>query len=81
MTREEPSLETLWLKHIRTMDKVKITDPRISTVLSYISFLFSELRRLLLEAKRLWHEHNYSSAYNAETYAFCAWFIGVRADN
>jgi hypothetical protein len=26
MTREEPSLETLWLENIRTMDKVQITD-------------------------------------------------------
>jgi hypothetical protein len=26
MTREEPSLETLWLKNTRTMDKVQITD-------------------------------------------------------
>jgi hypothetical protein len=26
MTREEPSLEMLWLKNIRTMDKVQITD-------------------------------------------------------
>jgi hypothetical protein len=24
--REEPSLETLWLKNIKTMDKVQITD-------------------------------------------------------
>jgi translation elongation factor P/translation initiation factor 5A len=28
MTREESSLETLWLKSTRTMDKVQITDPR-----------------------------------------------------
>jgi hypothetical protein len=27
MTKEEPSLETLWLKNMRTMDKVQITDP------------------------------------------------------
>jgi hypothetical protein len=27
ITREEPSLETLWLKNIRMMDKVQITDP------------------------------------------------------
>jgi hypothetical protein len=26
MAREEPSLETLWLKNIRTMDKFQITD-------------------------------------------------------
>jgi hypothetical protein len=26
MMREEPSLETLWLKNIRMMDKVQITD-------------------------------------------------------
>jgi hypothetical protein len=26
MTREEPSLETLWLQNIRTMDKVQIID-------------------------------------------------------
>jgi hypothetical protein len=26
MTREEPSLETLWLENIRTMDKVQKTD-------------------------------------------------------
>jgi hypothetical protein len=26
MTREEPSLETFWLKNIKTMDKVQITD-------------------------------------------------------
>jgi hypothetical protein len=26
MMREEPSLETLWLQNIRTMDKVQITD-------------------------------------------------------
>jgi hypothetical protein len=26
-TREEPSLETLWLKNIRTMDKFQIIDP------------------------------------------------------
>jgi hypothetical protein len=26
MNREEPSLETLWLKNIRTLDKVQITD-------------------------------------------------------
>jgi hypothetical protein len=29
MTTEEPSLETLWLKNIRTMDKVQITDPSL----------------------------------------------------
>jgi hypothetical protein len=27
MTRGEPSLETLWLQNIRTMDKVQRTDP------------------------------------------------------
>jgi hypothetical protein len=27
MTWEEPSLVTLWLKNIRTIDKVQITDP------------------------------------------------------
>jgi hypothetical protein len=27
MTREEPSLETLWLKNIRKMDKVQNADP------------------------------------------------------
>jgi hypothetical protein len=27
MMREEPSLETLWLKNKRTMDKVQITYP------------------------------------------------------
>jgi hypothetical protein len=26
MSREEPSLETLWLQNIRTMDKVQIID-------------------------------------------------------
>jgi hypothetical protein len=26
MTREEPSLETLWLQNIRTMEKVQIID-------------------------------------------------------
>jgi hypothetical protein len=26
MTREEPSLETLWLQNIRTMDKVQIIE-------------------------------------------------------
>jgi hypothetical protein len=26
MTREEPSLETLWLQNIRTMDEVRIID-------------------------------------------------------
>jgi hypothetical protein len=26
MTREEPSLETLWLQNIRTMGKVQVTD-------------------------------------------------------
>jgi hypothetical protein len=26
MTREEPSLETLWLQNIRMMDKVQIID-------------------------------------------------------
>jgi hypothetical protein len=33
ITREEPSLETLWLKNIRTMDKVQITD--CSTVIQH----------------------------------------------
>jgi hypothetical protein len=28
MTREEPSLETLWFQNIRTMDKVQIIDHR-----------------------------------------------------
>jgi hypothetical protein len=27
MTREEPSLETLWLENIRMMDKVQLTNP------------------------------------------------------
>jgi hypothetical protein len=26
MTREEPSLETLWLKNIKSMDKIQIID-------------------------------------------------------
>jgi hypothetical protein len=33
-TREEPSLETLWLKNIRTMDKVQITDPSTNVIIS-----------------------------------------------
>jgi hypothetical protein len=35
MTREEPSLETLWLKNIRTMDKVQIID-RCKTILDWL---------------------------------------------
>jgi hypothetical protein len=39
MTREEPSLETSWLKNIRTMDKVKITDrSNITTVNNHNKF-------------------------------------------
>jgi hypothetical protein len=37
MKREEPSLETLWLKNIRTMDKVQITDCSLMLIiLNYI---------------------------------------------
>jgi hypothetical protein len=31
MTREDPSLETLWLKNIRMMDKIQMTDPSNTT--------------------------------------------------
>jgi hypothetical protein len=34
MTREEPSLETLWLQNIRTMDKVQIIERRNSSYCS-----------------------------------------------
>jgi hypothetical protein len=34
MTREEPSFEMLWLKNIRMMDKVQITDPSNTAPLS-----------------------------------------------
>jgi hypothetical protein len=37
MTREEPSLETVWLQNIRTMDKVQIID-RSNTAASSKSF-------------------------------------------
>jgi hypothetical protein len=39
MMREEPSLETLWLKNTRTMDKVQITD-RSNTEESLIVYWF-----------------------------------------
>jgi hypothetical protein len=34
MTREEPSLETLWLKNFRTVDKVQIIDHSNTALLS-----------------------------------------------
>jgi hypothetical protein len=36
MMREEPFLETLWLKNIRTMDKVQIIDRRKNTIVKNI---------------------------------------------
>jgi hypothetical protein len=37
MTREEPSLETLWLQNIETMDKVKITDRRKTALMNFLA--------------------------------------------